>query len=51
MAAFEEELGEALFIRNGKKDVAEGTITIGCGEFAAVETLARGYSCTAKNFS
>ena len=72
MAAFEEELGVALFIRNGKKisltdegillkrraleilnleertleelkgkeEVVEGTITIGCGEFAAVETLA-----------
>ena len=26
---------------NGKEDVVEGTITIGCGEFAAVETLAR----------
>jgi len=25
----------------GKEDVVEGTITIGCGEFAAVETLAR----------
>ena len=24
----------------GKEDVVEGTITIGCGEFAAVETLA-----------
>ena len=73
MAAFEEELGITLFIRNGKKisltdegillkrraleilnleertleelkgkeEVAEGTITIGCGEFAAVETLAK----------
>ena len=73
MAAFEEELGVALFIRNGKKisltdegillkrraleilnleertleelkgkeEVVEGTITIGCGEFAAVETLAK----------
>ena len=72
MAAFEEELGVTLFIRNGKKisltdegillkrraleilnleertleelkgkeEVVEGTITIGCGEFAAVETLA-----------
>ena len=72
MAAFEEELGVTLFIRNGKKislteegillkrraleilnleektleelkgkeDVVEGNITIGCGEFAAVETLA-----------
>ena len=25
----------------GKEDVVEGTITIGCGEFAAVETLAK----------
>ena len=25
----------------GKEDVVEGTITIGCGEFAAVATLAR----------
>ena len=73
MAAFEEELGVTLFIRNGKKislteegillkrraleilnlgektleelkgkeDVVEGNITIGCGEFAAVETLAK----------
>ena len=73
MAAFEEELGVALFIRNGKKisltdegillkrraleilnleertleelkgkeEVVGGTITIGCGEFAAVETLAK----------
>ena len=73
MAAFEEELGITLFIRNGKKisltdegillkrraleilnleertleelkgkeEVVEGTITIGCGEFAAVETLAK----------
>ncbi len=73
MAAFEEDLGITLFIRNGKKisltdegillkrraleilnleertleelkgkeDVVEGTITIGCGEFAAVETLAK----------
>ena len=73
MAAFEEELGVTLFIRNGKKisltdegillkrraleilnleertieelkgkeEVVEGTITIGCGEFAAVETLAK----------
>ena len=72
MAAFEEDLGIRLFIRNGKKisltdegillkrraleildleertleelkgkeEVVEGTITIGCGEFAAVETLA-----------
>ena len=73
MAAFEEEVGVTLFIRNGKKisltdegillkrraleilnleertleelkgkeEVVEGTITIGCGEFAAVEILAR----------
>ena len=73
MAAFEEDLGITLFIRNGKKisltdegillkrraleilnleertleelkgkeEVVEGTITIGCGEFAAVETLAK----------
>ncbi|WP_426743056.1 LysR family transcriptional regulator [Mediterraneibacter faecis] len=73
MAAFEEDLGITLFIRNGKKisltdegillkrraleilnleertleelkgkeKVVEGTITIGCGEFAAVETLAK----------
>ena len=73
MAAFEEELGITLFVRNGKKislteegillkrraleildleertleelqgkeDVVEGSITIGCGEFAAVETLAQ----------
>ena len=73
MAAFEENLGITLFIRNGKKisltdegillkrraleilnleertleelkgkeAVVEGTITIGCGEFAAVETLAK----------
>ena len=73
MAAFEEELGVTLFIRNGKKisltdegillkrraleilnleertleelkgkeEVVGGTITIGCGEFAAVETLAK----------
>ena len=73
MAAFEEDLGITLFIRNGKKisltdegillkrraleilnleektleelkgkeDVVEGNITIGCGEFAAVETLAK----------
>ena len=73
MAAFEEDLGIALFVRNGKKisltdegillkrraleilnleertlkelkgkeEVVEGTITIGCGEFAAVETLAK----------
>ena len=72
MAAFEEDLGIRLFIRNGKKisltdegillkrraleildleertleelkgkeEVVEGTITIGCDEFAAVETLA-----------
>ena len=72
MAAFEEDLGITLFIRNGKKisltdegillkrraleildleertleelngkeEVVEGTITIGCDEFAAVETLA-----------
>ena len=25
----------------GKEDIVEGTITVGCGEFAAVETLAR----------
>ncbi|MFR5539131.1 MAG: LysR family transcriptional regulator, partial [[Ruminococcus] lactaris] len=25
----------------GKEDVVEGSITIGCGEFAAVETLAK----------
>lgn len=68
MAAFEEDLGITLFIRNGKKisltdegillkrraleilnleertleelkgkeEVVEGTITVGCGEFAAV---------------
>ena len=73
MAAFEEDLGITLFIRNGKKisltdegillkrraleilnleertleelkgkeEVVEGTITIGCGEFAAMETLAK----------
>jgi len=73
MAAFEEDLGITLFIRNGKKisltdegillkrraleilnleertleelkgkeEVVESTITIGCGEFAAVETLAK----------
>ena len=72
MAAFEEDLGITLFIRNGKKisltekgillkrraleilnleertleelkeeEVVEGTMTIGCGEFAAVETLAK----------
>lgn len=73
MAAFEEDLGITLFIRNGKKisltdegillkrraleilnleertleelkgkeEVVEGTITIGCGEFVAVETLAK----------
>ena len=73
MTALEDELGIALFLRNGKRttltdegillkrraleilnleektrkelkekeDVVEGTITIGCGEFAAVETLAR----------
>ena len=73
MAAFEENLGITLFIRNGKKisltdegillkrraleilhleektleelkgkeEVVGGTITIGCGEFAAVETLAK----------
>ena len=73
MAAFEEDLGIILFIRNGKKitltdegillkrraleilnleertleelkgkeEVVGGTITIGCGEFAAVETLAK----------
>ena len=73
IAAFEEDLGITLFIRNGKKisltdegillkrraleilnleertleelkgkeEVVEGTITIGCGEFAAVETLAK----------
>ena len=73
MAAFEEDLGITLFIRNGKKisltdegillkrraleilnleertleelkgkeEVVEGTITIGCGESAAVETLAK----------
>ena len=73
MAAFEEDLGITLFIRNGKKisltdegillkrraleilnleertleelkgkeEVVEGTVTIGCGEFAAVETLAK----------
>ena len=73
MAAFEEDLGIILFIRNGKKislteegillkrraleilnleertleelkgkeEVVAGTITIGCGEFAAVETLAK----------
>lgn len=73
MAAFEENLGITLFIRNGKKisltdegillkrraleilnleertleelkgkeEVVESTITIGCGEFAAVETLAK----------
>ena len=73
MAAFEEDLGITLFIRNGKKisltdegillkrraleilnleertleelkgkeEVVGGTITIGCGEFAAVETLAK----------
>ena len=71
LAAFEEELGITLFLRNGKKisltdegillkrraleilnleertleelkgkeDVVEGSITIGCGEFAAVEIL------------
>ena len=73
MAAFEEDLGITLFIRNGKKisltdegillkrcaleilnleertleelkgkeEVVESTIIIGCGEFAAVETLAK----------
>ena len=73
MAAFEEDLGITLFIRNGKKisltdegillkrraleilnleertleelkgkeEIVESTITIGCGEFAAVETLAK----------
>ena len=73
MAAFEEDLGITLFIRNGKKisltdegillkrraleilnleertleelkgkeEAVGGTITIGCGEFAAVETLAK----------
>ena len=73
MAAFEEDLGITLFIRNGKKisltdegillkrraleilnleertleelkgkeEVVEGTITVGCGEFAAVEILAK----------
>lgn len=73
IAAFEEDLGITLFIRNGKKisltdegillkrraleilnleertleelkgkeEVVGGTITIGCGEFAAVETLAK----------
>ena len=73
MAAFEEDLGITLFIRNGKKisltdegillkrraleilnleertleelkgkeEVVGGTITIRCGEFAAVETLAK----------
>ena len=73
LAAFEEELGITLFLRNGKKisltdegillkrraleilnleertleelkgkeDVVEGSITIGCGEFAAVEILAK----------
>lgn len=72
LAAFEEELGTALFIRESrsitlteagillkrraleiidleekildelkvKEELIEGTITIGCGEFAAVETLA-----------
>ena len=72
LAAFEEELGTALFIRGSrsitlteagillkrraleiidleekildelkvKEGLIEGTITIGCGEFAAVETLA-----------
>ena len=72
LAAFEEELGTALFIRESrsitlteagillkrraleiidleekildelkvKEGLIEGTITIGCGEFAAVETLA-----------
>ena len=28
-------------IIRGKEEVVEGTITIGCGEFAAVETLAK----------
>ena len=73
MTALEDELGIALFLRNGKRttltdegillkrraleilnleektlkelkeneDIVEGTITIGCGEFAAVETLAK----------
>lgn len=72
LAAFEEELGTTLFLRNGKtitltdegillkrraleildleartleeikgtEDVVEGTVTIGCGEVTAVETLA-----------
>ena len=72
LAAFEEELGTALFIRESrsitlteagillkrraleiidleekmldelkvKEGLTEGTVTIGCGEFAAVETLA-----------
>lgn len=73
LAAFEEELGISLFIRNGKsialtdegillkrraleilnleertleelkgtEEVMEGTVTFGCGEFTAVETLAK----------
>ena len=73
LAAFEEELGIVLFVRNGKsitltdegillkrraleilnleertleelkgtEEVIEGTVTFGCGEFTAVETLAK----------
>ena len=73
LAAFEEELGIDLFVRNGKnitlteegillkrraleileleertleelkgtEGIVEGIVTVGCGEFAAVETLAK----------
>lgn len=79
LAAFEEELGTALFIRESrsitlteagillkqrvleiidleekildeltvKEGLIEGTITIGCGKFAAVETLAEISFCVA----
>ncbi len=73
LAAFEEELGTVLFIRNGKNitltdegillkrraleildleertleelkgtnELIEGTVTVGCGEFTVIETLAK----------
>lgn len=82
LAALEEELGTALFIRGGRsitlteagillkrraleiidleekmldeikarEELIEGTITVGCGEFAAVETLAEIFKVYKKKY-